>query len=77
MQLPSVDDQQQFHNDPILHQPNHMYHQHQEIQVLPPPPPHHQNPPPPAPKQEDFAEQPFYGVIHMITGGSSADFDTK
>jgi hypothetical protein len=22
-------------------------------------------------------EQPFYGVIHMITGGSSADFDTK
>jgi hypothetical protein len=52
-----------------------MYHHHQEIQILPPPP-HHQNPPP-APKQEDFAEQPFRGVIHMITGGSSADFDTK
>jgi hypothetical protein len=29
------------------------------------------------PKQEDFTDQPFRGVIHMITGGSSADFDTK
>jgi hypothetical protein len=68
----------QFHNETIHpNQPYHMYQQHQEIQVLPPPP-HHQNPPPPpAPKQEDFAEQPFCGVIHMITGGSSADFDTK
>jgi hypothetical protein len=55
-----------------------MYQQHQEIQVLPPPP-HHQNPPPPppAPKQEEFTEQPFRGVIHMITGGSSTDIDTK
>jgi hypothetical protein len=53
-----------------------MYHQIQEIQVIPPPP-HHQNPPPPAPKQEDFAEQPFRVVIHMITGGLSADINTK
>jgi hypothetical protein len=30
-----------------------------------------------APKQEDFADQPYRGVIHMITGGSSVDFDTK
>jgi hypothetical protein len=29
------------------------------------------------PKQEDFADQPYRGVIHMITGGSSTDFDTK
>jgi hypothetical protein len=70
--------QQQFHNEPIHpNQPNHTYQHHQEIKVLPPPP-HHQNPPPPpAPKQEDFTEQPFCGVVHMITGGSSADFDTK
>jgi hypothetical protein len=56
-----------------------MYQQHQEIQPLPPPPSHHQNPPPPppAPKQEDFADPPFRGVIHMITGGSSSEFDTK
>jgi hypothetical protein len=33
--------------------------------------------PPQAPKQEDFADQPYRGVIHMITRGSSADFDTK
>jgi hypothetical protein len=33
--------------------------------------------PPQAPKQEDFTEQPYYGVIHMITGGSSVDFETK
>jgi hypothetical protein len=32
---------------------------------------------PQAPKQEDFAEQPYRGVIHMITGGSSVDFETK
>lgn len=32
---------------------------------------------PHAPKQEDFADQPYRGVIHMITRGSSADFDTK
>jgi hypothetical protein len=31
----------------------------------------------PAPKQEDFAEPPYRGVIHMINGGSSVDFDTK
>jgi hypothetical protein len=30
-----------------------------------------------APKQEDFADQPYRRVIHMITGGSSVDFDTK
>jgi hypothetical protein len=34
-------------------------------------------PPPQAPKQEDFAEPPYRGVIHMITRGSSMDFDTK
>jgi hypothetical protein len=33
--------------------------------------------PPQASKQEDFADQPYRGVIHMITGRSSADFDTK
>jgi hypothetical protein len=32
---------------------------------------------PQAPKQEDFADKPYRGVIHMITGGSSVDFDTK
>jgi hypothetical protein len=32
---------------------------------------------PQEPKQEDFAEQPYRGVIHMITEGSSVDFDTK
>jgi hypothetical protein len=32
---------------------------------------------PQAPKQEDFTDQPYRGVIHMITGGSSVDFDTK
>jgi hypothetical protein len=37
---------------------------------------HHPNHPQ-APKQEDFADQPYRGVIHMITGGSSVDFDTK
>jgi hypothetical protein len=34
-------------------------------------------PHPHAPKQEDFADQPYRGVIHMITGGTSTDFDTK
>jgi hypothetical protein len=29
------------------------------------------------PKQEDFADQPFQGVFHMITEGSSSEFDTK
>jgi hypothetical protein len=28
-------------------------------------------------KQEDFTDQPYRGVIHMITGGSSIDFNTK
>jgi hypothetical protein len=32
---------------------------------------------PQAPKQEDFADQLYRGVIHMITRGSSVDFDTK
>jgi hypothetical protein len=63
--------------------PNHAYQHHQEVQVVPPPLPpphqpnlHHQNHPQ-APKQEDFTDQPYRGVIHMITGGSSVDFDTK
>jgi hypothetical protein len=50
---------------------------------LPPPLPpphqpnlHHQNHPQ-APKQEDFADQLYRGLIHMITGGSSVDFDMK
>jgi hypothetical protein len=75
---------QQYNHGPAQHLPNHAYQHHQEVQVLPPPPP----PPPPhqnihhqnhrqAPKQEDFADQPYRGVIHMITGGSSVDFDTK
>jgi hypothetical protein len=32
---------------------------------------------PQAPKQEDFADQPYRGVIHMIIRGSSVDFETK
>jgi hypothetical protein len=32
---------------------------------------------PQALKQEDFTDQPYRGVIHMITGGSSVDFETK
>jgi hypothetical protein len=32
---------------------------------------------PQAPKQEDFADQPYRGVIHMITGGSSVNFEAK
>jgi hypothetical protein len=67
---------------PAPHPPHHAYQHHQEVQIVPPPPPpphqqqqniHH----PHAPKQEDLADQPYRGVIHMITGGSSADFDTK
>jgi hypothetical protein len=74
--------QQPYHNEQIQHPPNHAYQHHQEVQVLPPPPPHNPNPshhihPPQAPKQEDFAEPPYHGVIHMITGGSSVDFNTK
>jgi hypothetical protein len=42
-----------------------------------PHPQHHAYQHPHAPKQEDFADQPYRGVIHMITGGSSTDFDTK
>jgi hypothetical protein len=73
--------QQQPYN--AQHPPNHAYQHRQEVQVLPPPPPppHHPNPHhhnhPQAPKQEDFAEQPYRGVIHMITEGSSVDFETK
>jgi hypothetical protein len=71
---------------PAQHPPNHAFQHNQEVQIVPPPP----RPPPPrpqpnihhpnhpqAPKQEDFADQPYRGVIHMITGGSSVDFDTK
>jgi hypothetical protein len=66
---------------PAQHPPNHAY-KHQEVQIVPPPPPplHPQQPNihhPHAPKQEDFADQSYRGVIHMITGGSSTDFDTK
>jgi hypothetical protein len=73
--------QQPYRNEKLQHPPNHAYQHHQQVQVLPPPPPHHPNPPHhnhhQAPKQEDFAEQPYHGVIHMITRGSSMDFDTK
>jgi hypothetical protein len=74
---------QPYNNVHIQHPPNHAYQHHQEVQVLPPrlrlritQNPHHQNHPP-APKQEDFADQPYRGVIHMITEGSSVDFETK
>jgi hypothetical protein len=75
--------QHKFHNEHFHpHQQNHnIYQQHQEILALPPPPPpQHPNqslPPPSPPKQEYFANEPFQGVIHMITGGSSSEFDTK
>jgi hypothetical protein len=65
---------------PAPHPPHHAYQHNQEVQIVPPPPPHQQQQNihhPHAPKQEDFANQPYRGVIHMITGGSSADFDTK
>jgi hypothetical protein len=76
---------QPYNHDPAQHPPNHAYQHHQEVQVVPPPlsPPHPHQPNihhpnhPQAPKQEDFADQPYRGVIHMITGGSSVDFDTK
>jgi hypothetical protein len=76
---------QPYNHDPAQHPHNHAYQHHQEVQVVPPPLPplhphqpniHHPNHPQP-PKQEDFADQPYRGVIHMITGGSSVDFDTK
>jgi hypothetical protein len=68
-------------SNPLHHiSTHHAYQHHQEVQIVPPPPPpphqQHQNIPH-APKQEDFADQPYHGVIHMITGGSSTDFDTK
>jgi hypothetical protein len=74
---------QPYNNSQVQHPPNHAYQYHQEVQIVPPPPPppHHQNPHhqnyPQAPKQEDFADQPYRRVIHMITGGSSVDFETK
>jgi hypothetical protein len=76
---------QPYNHSPAQHPPNHAYQHHQEVQIVPPPlpPPHPQQPNihhpnhPQAPKQEDFADQPYRGVIHMITGGSSIDFDTK
>jgi hypothetical protein len=76
---------QPYNHGPAPPPPHHAYQHHQEVQIVPPPPPpphhqqqniHHPNHPQ-APKQEDFADQPYRGVIHMITGGSSADFDTK
>jgi hypothetical protein len=73
---------QPYNHGPAQHPPNHAYQHHQEVQIVPPPlpPPHPQQQNihhPQAPKQEDFADQPYRGVIYMITGGSSADFDTK
>jgi hypothetical protein len=76
---------QPYNHDPAQHPPNHAYQHHQEVQVVPPPlPPPHPHQPnihhpnhPQAPKQEDFADQPYRGVIHMITEGSSVDFNTK
>jgi hypothetical protein len=59
---------------PASHPLHHAYQHHQEVQIVPPPPPpphqqqqniHH----PHAPKQEDFSDQPYRGVIHMITRG--------
>jgi hypothetical protein len=76
---------QPYNHGPAQHPPNHAYQHHQEVQIIPPPlPPPHPHQPnihhpnhPQAPKQEDFADQLYCGVIHMITGGSSVDFDTK
>jgi hypothetical protein len=81
----SARDSAMINHDPAQHPPNHAYQHHQEVQIVPPPlPPPHPHQPnihhpnhPQAPKQEDFADQPYHGVIHMITGGSSIDFDTK
>jgi hypothetical protein len=68
---------QPYNHVPAQHPPNHAYQHHQEVQIVPPPlpPPHPQQPNihhpnhPQAPKQEDFADQPYRGVIHMITRG--------
>jgi hypothetical protein len=68
---------QPYNHGPAQHPPNHAYQHHQEVQIVPPPlpppdppPPHIPHPHhPQAPKQEDFADQPYRGVIHMITGG--------
>jgi hypothetical protein len=74
---------QPYNHGHAQHLPNHAYQHHQEVQVVPPPlpPPHQPNPHhqnhPQAPKQEDFADQPYREVIHIITGGSSVDFETK
>jgi hypothetical protein len=76
---------QPYNHGPAQHPPNHAYQHHQEVQVIPPPlPPPHPHQPnihhpnhPQAPKQEDFTDQPYRGVIHMITGRSSVDSDTK
>jgi hypothetical protein len=74
---------QPYNNGHAQHLSNHAYQHHQEVQVVPPPlpPPHQPNPHhknhPQAPKQEDFADPPYHGVIHMITRGSSVDFETK
>jgi hypothetical protein len=76
---------QPHNHGPAQHPPNHAYQHHQEVQIVPPPlpPPHphqpniHHSNHPQAPKQEDFADQPYRGVIHIITGGSSVNFDTK
>jgi hypothetical protein len=59
---------QPYNHGHAQHLPNHAYQHHEEVQVIPPPPPHqpiphHQNHPL-APKQEDFSDQPYRGVIH-------------
>jgi hypothetical protein len=54
---------QPYNHGHAQHLPNHAYQHHQEVQVVP--------------KQEDFTDQPYRGAIHMITGGSSVDFEMK
>jgi hypothetical protein len=74
---------QPYNNGHAQHLSNHAYQHHQEVQVVPPPlpPPHqpnrHHKNNPQATKHEDFADPPYHGVIHMITRGSSVDFETK
>jgi hypothetical protein len=68
---------QPYNHGPAQHPPNHAYQHDQEVQIVPPllQPPHPHQPNihhpnhPQAPKQQDFADQPYSVVIHMITGG--------
>jgi hypothetical protein len=61
--------QQPYNNEQLQHPPNHAYHHRLRITQI-----HNTIT---TPKQEDFAEQPYRGFIHMITGGSNVDFETK